>query len=286
MKKIAIVADSSIGISLEDQKNFKDLFIAPLSIIYNGKDYVDQIELSEEDIIEILKRNEIIQTSQPSVGACIQLLEKVHALGYDHIFVLPLTSHLSGTFNSFNTAKNDVDFGNITVMDTYTVAGVIQESIKLIHKLNALDASIEEITNELNTYYKDTVTYIIPETLDQLKASGRISAAAAGLASMLKMKILLRLENHGKTIDRFTTGRTDKKIYEAMFNDLEAHNFNRDEYVIYILHSDGLEAVERMTLALNDRFDSPTIYVGHLPAALSGHAGNGTVVVQLARKVS
>lgn len=286
MKKIALVTDSSVGITLKDLKNYKDLFIAPLSIIHNGKEYVDQIDLSEEDVNEILRDNNIIQTSQPSVGLCIELFEKIKALGYEHIIVVTLSSNLSGTFNSFSTAANEVGPDFITVLDSYSIAGPVQESLKLINRLNEEGKTIDEIVERLEAFFGDTVSYVIPETLDQLKASGRISNAAAALASMLKMKILLRLENKGPTIEKFATARTDKKILEALFKDIEAHGFNNDQYLFYALHSDGLEILNNIIEEMKVRFNNPEFITRLLPAAVSGHAGIGTVAFQVVRKAS
>lgn len=286
MKKIAIVSDSSIGITLEEQKNIKDLFIAPLSIIHKGKEYIDQVELSEEDVNNILRNNELIQTSQPNVGVCIELFEKIQKLDYDHIIVLALTSNLSGTFNSFKTAADDLNDPRISVIDTLTLAGCVQEGVWLIKHLNEGGADIDTILDTLDAFYKDTVSYVIPETLDQLKASGRISAAASALASMLKMKVLLRLENAGKTIERFATARTDKKLYDTLNTDLKAQGFDPKIHKLYFLHSDGLEPLKRAKEAITEFFGDIETTVGLLPAAVSGHAGIGTVAIQLIRKTS
>lgn len=281
MNKYAIVVDSSIALSLKDQENYKDLYVAPLSLIYNGKEYIDQHEITIEEIQDILRKNELIQTSQPNVGACIELYEKVLAKGYTHIFVLALSSNLSGTFNSFRTAADNVDADKITVIDSYTIAGAIQGAFKLVKE----DSSVEEIKASLLDYFEDTVSYVIPETLDQLKASGRISPAAATLASLLKMRVLLKLENHGPTIEKFATARTEKKLLDALVNDFVAFGFNTDKYMVYLLESEGMDLVDKVTKALEEKFGPIQTELRALPAAVSGHAGNGTVAVQIVRKV-
>lgn len=286
MKKIAYVADSSIGITLQEQKSYPDLFIAPLSIIHNGKEYIDQIDLSEDDVNAILRKNNLVQTSQPNVGTCINLFNEIIAKGYDEILVFSLSSFLSGTFNSFSAAKDDLNLPNIHVIDSLSIAGAVQEGVLTAQRLNEQGKSIDEIIAVIKDYYKDTISYVIPETLNQLKASGRISPAASAVASMLKMKVLLRLENGGETIEKFATARTDKKLLDTMNKDLESFGFDPKIHKIYLLHSDGLEPLNVIKESLLAHFGDIETSVGLLPAAVSGHAGIGTVAVQLVRKAS
>lgn len=280
MHKIAIVVDSSVGFTLEEQSQLDGVFVTPLSIIYNNKEYVDQHELSVEDVQEILSRNELIKTSQPSVGAALEQFEKIQAEGYTDIIVLSLSSALSGTFNSFSTAAKSLAKNNVHIIDTMTIAGVVQGGIKVVQRLDAQGYSVNEILKELTTFYEHTESYVIPENLDQLKASGRISPAAATLASLLKMKVLLKLANHGTTIEKLTTARTETKLLNAMYDDINKSPFNPKNDKFHILYSLNKDKANQIKNDLINQYGDIEVEIGFLPAALSGHAGNGTVVVQ------
>lgn len=280
MKNLAIVVDSSIGLTLEEQKNWEGLFVAPLSIIYNNIEYVDQVDITLEEVQDILSRNDLIKTSQPSVGVALELFEKIQKEGYEHILVLSLSSKLSGTYNSFSTAAKALDNNNVHVIDTLTLAGAVQEGIRYAQALDKAGKSIDEIVAMTNNFYNHTVSYVIPENLDQLKASGRISAAASALASLLKMRVLLRLENHGDTIEKFATARTESKIISTMISDINNSDFDPKKDKFRLLHSLAEERSLELKKHLEDLYDGIEVEISFLPAALSGHAGNGTITVQ------
>ncbi len=284
MQKLAIVVDSSIALTVEQQKAIEDLFVAPLSIIHDNKEYTDQIDITVEEVQDILSKNQLIQTSQPSVGVVMELYEKIQALNYDHIFVLSLSSHLSGTYNSFTTAAKAMSKHNITVIDSGSIAGVIQESIQVLKNLNTKGKSISEIEKALINYFKETTSYVYPENLKQLKASGRISPAAAAVASLLKMKVLLRLANHGTTFEKFETARTDKKVFASFIKDLNAEGFDPKLHCVYILHSLNEQGAENIKQLLIEEYGDVEFHISFLPAAVAGHAGNGTLAVQWCRK--
>lgn len=280
MKKIAFLCDSSIALD-RDAALEQDIYIAPLSIIYDGKEYQDQITITGDELTELLKKQTVVKTSQPNIGIMIEMLEDLKTKDYDHIFILSVTSALSGTVNAFEHALQEVNMNNVTLIDTMTLAGPVQESIKVINKMNEAGKSIEEITTYLNdVFFMNTESYLYPDNLDQLKAGGRISAPAAALASMLKVKILLKLANHGKNIDKDAASRTEKKIFAKFVKDLEAIGFSHQKHVLYFPNLLAEDKVKRLEIELEKIFGPFEYHMIPLPAALGTHAGIGTLAIQ------
>lgn len=281
MQKIAFISDSSLGLTLEEAKNTPNLFVAALSIIHNKKEYLDQIELDYTDITDKLSRNEVLTTSQPNVGSIMKLYEETLKKGYDTVIALTLTSHLSGTYNAFMQAKEMLgNPENIIVIDTLSVAGPIQEFVKIGMALNEQGKSVDEIVNGIKEALKSTCSYLIPENLKQLTASGRISPAASAVASLLKMRVLLKIENAGTIIEKFATARTETKIIDAMIKDLKHDGFDPIKHKIYLAGCEAKEMGERIKTRLNENFDNIEYYEYVLPAALSVHTGIGTTAIQ------
>lgn len=280
MKKIAFLCDSSVA--LDPKKAMEEhIYIAPLSIIYDGKEFQDQITISGDDLTELLRENKVVKTSQPNIGIMIEMLEELKNKNYDHIFILSVTSSLSGTWNAFQHALDEVKISNVSLIDTMTLAGPVQEAIKLVKLMNEKNKEPKEIEFFLNNeYFMHTESYLYPDNLDQLKAGGRISAPAAALASMLKVKILLKLANHGKNIDRDATSRTEKKIFTKLVEDLRAINFNGNDHILYFPNLLAEDKVERLVLELEKIFGKFDFIMIPLPAALGTHAGIGTLAIQ------
>jgi fatty acid-binding protein DegV len=100
MKKIAILVDSSFGIK---DGEYPDVYVAPIEIIEtdNGKitSYLDNVEIFEEQICEKINAGIDIKTSQPRAGNVIKILDKL-SNEYEVIYGMPISSTISGTFNS------------------------------------------------------------------------------------------------------------------------------------------------------------------------------------------
>ena len=83
----------------------------------------DQVNISTEEVRNILLNDELLSTSQPNIGTLIHIFNEIKEKQYDHIFILPLSHHLSGTFNSFKQAVEQVDLNNYTLIETETLVG-------------------------------------------------------------------------------------------------------------------------------------------------------------------
>ena len=96
-----IVADSSCDLS-DDIKSKIDIGIVPLKIGIDDRTFIDDENLNRQELLrEMANSTSVLKTSSPSPGDFIKEYEKA-----DNIFVVTLSSQLSGTYNSAMTAKN------------------------------------------------------------------------------------------------------------------------------------------------------------------------------------
>lgn len=279
MKKLAIVCDSSVCFTPEKIKKY-NVFIAPLTLIHNNTEYLDQETISKEEVHELLSKKEKIMTSQPNLGSLIKLFEAIRDEGYEQILAVTLSSNLSGTYSAFNQAASHVEGCEIHVVDSFTIGGPVQQTVKLIRAMELNGVSIDEMITRINTFLLHTESFVYPQNLDQLRVSGRISKHAATLASLLKIKPLLYLENHGLTIEKFGTARTETKIFELLINHMKEQGVTPESYDFYYLHSDAKEITTRLRDAISESFGTHDAYIMDLPAAVATHAGLGTVAIQ------
>src|SRR3712207_2940829 len=141
---IKIVADSSCDLS-QELKEEMNIDIAPLTLILEGKEYVDNEELNVSEYIENMANCKTSpKTACPSPQDYIEKYK-----GEESVFVVPLSSKLSGSYNSAVLAKNLFldEIGNkfIHVFDSVT-ASVGQTIISLkINELSKLNLGELEI---------------------------------------------------------------------------------------------------------------------------------------------
>lgn len=284
MQNIKILSDSSISIDKNDPL-YNQVTLIPLSIIHNNNQYLDQIDLSSEDVNNLIRDNQMIQTSQPSIGKAIEVLEDIEPKNYDHIYIVSVSSKLSGTINSITQAVEHLGLNNVSIIDTMSVAGPAYFVAKTINEMNKQGKSNAEILHAVNKSLEDTTSFVYPETLEQLKRGGRISKGAATLASLLKIKPILVLENKGETIEKFATARTESKVYDKMVEELVKNNIKPETHELYYLENVAKDKVETLDNLITDnigKFESKTLT---LPAVLVTHIGIGGVALQWIRKV-
>ena len=95
MSKVAIVTDSNSGITQKEAGKM-GISVLPMPFTIDGKEYFEDISLTQEEFYEKLKGNADIATSQPSPESLMELwnglLEE-----HDEVVHIPMSSGLSGS---------------------------------------------------------------------------------------------------------------------------------------------------------------------------------------------
>ena len=284
MKKIAIVCDSSVSFTKDEVAKY-DVYIAPLTITHNNQSYIDQETITKEEVNDLLRQKQIITTSQPNIGRMMDIFEEIKSKDYDYTIVLSIGTALSGSYGAFNHAAQEVELENYTVINTYSITGPVQQGVRAIRKMNKDGASIEEILDYLYYIYDNQVSYVYPHTLDQVVLSGRMSKAASKIASLLKVKPILHLENKAESIEALGIARTDRRIFKLLVEDFVKHNVSPLTHDLYLLESEGMETLESFRDYLFDKMGEFEYYIINLPAAVATHAGLGTIAIQWCPKL-
>ncbi len=273
MRKIAIVADSGTNITPEQAKAL-GVYIAPLQVIIDGVEYQDLINLQPQDIIEALKAKKDIKTSQPNVGIIENLFHQLKAAKFDHILVISLSSALSGTYQTFNLAAANAEVTDMTtIIDTASVCGPNRHAVEVAKRLADEGKSLEEIVNIVNIIAKDSRTYILPDNLEQLIHGGRVKGATALLGTLLKIKLLLKIDHEVPSIEKLDTSRTDVKLFQAIYEDMKARGNSPKTHKIYLPSCESADRVEAFKNYVNDK--EPGYEFEHivLPAGIAAHTG-------------
>jgi DegV family protein with EDD domain len=284
MSNILIVTDSTICMTVEQAKA-AGIEMVPLSVLVDGQEYRDQVNLSSAELVAKLRAKAVPKTAQPNLGLLDELMKQWKSDNYEHIIVFALSAHLSGTYQAFRLAATENDMKNLTLVDSLTLASPLRHvSLRAVEMVKA-GATVDEILAMAKSVFDDTVSYLYPENLDQLNRSGRVSNGVTLLSSLLKIKPVLVLENAGVKIDKLGTARTETKVFDMIVEDLKKNNISKDTHKLYLLHCEALDTANRAKDALVAAFGDITTEVLELPAVLAAHAGLGTIAIQAARLV-
>lgn len=287
MQKIAIATDSNSGIKISDCYD-NDIFVLPMPFIINGKEYEEEITLSQEEFYSKLEENATISTSQPSLGTVADFWENI-LKDYDEIVYIPMSSGLSGSTASAITLAND--YPNVYVVDNNRISVTQKQTVYDALSLAQKGFGAKEIKEYLEDTKLDSSIYITVATLKYLKKGGRITTAAAALGTLLKIKPILQIQ--GQKLDayakvlNFTQAKT--KMIKAIKFDIETRFkelYENKELCLSVAHTNNYNEAIKFAEEIKKEFpDIEFAYIDPLSLSVSCHIGPGALAIALSRKV-
>lgn len=214
--KTAIVSDSNCGISKSEADNL-GLFLLPMPVCIENTFYYEGIDLDQESFLSHLANHEKIHTSQPAPGDLLTMWEKILSHGYDELVYIPMSSGLSGSF--YTACRMAEEFsGKVYVADVHRISVTQRHAIQDAFYLLKHGFSAASIKEELEKNALNSIIFVAVDDLDYLKRGGRITPAAAAMASILNIKPLLIIG--GNKIDAYEKVRgrknCEKKLLQAI----------------------------------------------------------------------
>ena len=277
MKRIALMCDSSADISVEEAREL-EIHVVRMSLLIDDQSYVEAQDISQEEILNILRAGKTIKTTQPAIGIVTMAWDELLKT-YDEVFYLPISKGLSGTCENAIAASQEYD-GKVTVVDSTIACYPVILMLKRARELFAEGYSCAQV-KELFEAQGELYAILIPENLTTLKNGGRISPAAAALAGLLKIHPLLTIED-GK-IDVYDKVRTLSKAYKegiaAVMKDV-----NVDDYDWMIIDADNRKASDELKVQMEEAL-GVTVMQATFKAVILSHVGPGTVAFGRIRKI-
>lgn len=287
MPKIAIATDSNSGIKISECHN-SDIFVLPMPFIIDGNEFEEEISLSQEDFYSKLETNATISTSQPSLGTVSDFWESI-LKDYDEIVYIPMSSGLSGSAASAITLS--ADYPNVYVVDNNRISVTQKQSVYDALSLAQKGFGAKEIKSYLEDTKLDSSIYITVATLKYLKKGGRITAAAAALGALLKIKPILQIQ--GQKLDAFAKvlnfSQAKAKMIKAVKYDIETRFkdlYTNKELCISVAHTNCYNEAIKFAEEIKKEFpDIEISFIDPLSLSVSCHIGPGSLAIALSRRV-
>ena len=277
--KLAFVTDSGTGFNAEFWKE-RGIYSLPLQITIDQETFEENETISYGQIIRNLHDQVLMKTSLPSLGKIEDLFEELKNEGYEGVFCVPICSGLSGTLNAMESAARQVGL-QFYGYDCYSTAVVEAHCIEIAKRLYDQGKTIEEIMATLDQICAHANTVVLCNDLQHMKRGGRLTAAAAMLGGMLKIKPLLHL-------DRSTAGRVDVFEKVRTMTKAQGHIIEHLKEVcvqagddITVAHVDSLEAAKEFAKKIAAQFPDCSVRVIDLVSAVGIHTGLNTLCVQV-----
>ncbi len=279
--KIAVITDSNSGIT-QKQGEELGIYIVPMPFFINEEEFLEDINLSQEEFYTRLDEGSDIGTSQPAIGGILDLWDRLLE-EYDEIVHIPMSSELSGSCESAAGLAQDYD-GKVQVVNNQRISVIQKQSVFDAKALAEKGKTAREIKEILEREKYESSIYLVVDTLKYLKKGGRITAAAAAIGTVLNLKPVLQIQ--GGKLDAYSKARgvkQAKKIMEkAMVKDLserfgEAYENHRIH--LHIAHSANQEIAEEFKKEMETVFPGIDINVDGLSLSVACHVGPGALAL-------
>ncbi|MEG0238403.1 MAG: DegV family protein [Clostridium sp.] len=280
--KIKLICDSLCDIPKEiKDKDYVD--IVPLTIIFNDKEYKDNIDLSNEQYYKMLRSSENLpKTSQVTYIQFKEVFDKYIEEGYD-ILCITGASKSSGTFQSATIAKNDNEASDrIYVFDTMNLSlGSGQYVIKATELIEQ-SLSIEDIVKELDNIRDSVKLLFVPWTLEYLKRSGRVPVATAIIGNMLSIKPIFYFNNAEAEVIAKVRGskHVATKLVDII---LEMNDNNIEDKIVTIGYGDNYHDFEKLEEEVKKRLKARRIIYARGGSCICSHTGPDILAISCSR---
>lgn len=227
--KNKIIVDSSSDILKNYVKSNKvELDVAPLTIQVGSKTFVDDENLSVEDMLSAMN----LYDGKPS-SACpnpYDFLSKMD--GVENVYIITISKKLSGSYNSAMLTTHEFEGKNILVIDSMATSGVIIRIVDELVSYIEQDLSFDEIKTRILKFRDERRLYFVLDKFDNLVNNGRVSKTLAFIATILKIKPLCYADN-GEINIRFKI-RTRRSVIQKLIDTIisDKDDYSNDECII------------------------------------------------------
>ena len=275
--KFAIITDSSSDLK-ELPINREDAFFerVPLTLRIDNTDYVDTFDIDIENMVNAMEDYKGKSTSScPSPEAYLNAYQKA-----ENIFVVTITSALSGSYNSAVTASNmlkeDDPEKNILIIDSLATGPSLALIARKLSELIDESDDFKHISDAIREYSKKVKLTFSLLSLDNLVKNGRVSKLVGAITSVLGITLIGRASKEG-TLEVVTKSRGSKKTYQAMLNEMLHNNYNGGR--VCISHCLNAEGVSYMKKLIKECFPNADISVNATSGLDSFYAQRGGLLV-------
>lgn len=277
-KKIAIVTDSNSGIT-PDTADKLGIYIIPMPFIIDGETFYENVSLTQTAFYEKLQNDADIATSQPVVGDILDMWDTL-LQKYDEIVHIPMSSGLSGSYATALALSEDYD-DRVAVVNNQRISVTQRQSVMDALDLVKAGKSASEIRDILEEVKYESSIYIMMDTLKYLKKGGRITPAAAAVATVLRIRPVLQIQ--GEKLDAFAKARNDKLgrniMIEAMRKDINTRFGGNEQVRIYIAHTNNETAALEFAETVSNELGLDVTYCDALSLSVACHIGPGALAI-------
>jgi DegV family protein with EDD domain len=274
---IKIVSDTASGIT-KDIATRHDIDLIAQVVMFGSETLRDGVNITNEVFMQRLKtEKQFPTTSQPPVGDFVDTFRKHLAAGHE-VLCITVSSLLSGTYNSAQTAKTQLGGdaeSRVALVDSKNVATaqalIVLEAARMVKE----GKSVAQIVPHLEKMAESTHLDFVLDTLEYLAKGGRIGGAQAFVGTLLNVKPMLTIK-HGR-VEPLERVRSKSKAVARLREIVDLSVKGKRNVRLGVVHT-GLPAeAEALSQEFRKMYNLNECLVLEMPPAVAAHAGPGAL---------
>lgn len=273
LTEIKIVADSSADLLSLEGINFCS---APLKIITNEREFIDNENLNVEDMADFLQNySGKSSTSCPNAGDWLETFGDAK-----YVFCITITATLSGSYNAACNAKQiyEENYPNrkVFVLNSLSTGPEMALIIFKFKECILSGMSFENACEYAEEYSKKTGLLFMLESLNNLANNGRVSPLVAKMAGFLGIRMVGKASNKGD-LEPLNKCRGEKKALAAIVERLEELGFAGGK--IRIMHCINENAAVTLESLVKEKFPTAQTEIENSRGLCTFYAEKGGLLI-------
>lgn len=273
--KTALLVDSGCDIGEEFARKY-DIRILGLKVVYGMEVFSDGIDINPMTVYDRFP-NEIPTTSTPNVMEIRDLLDKIKDDGYENVVAVCISGKLSGTYNTVKSVLEEYDGLEGYALDTKNISAgsglIAMWAATQLEKGMTYSELIEKLPDKV----PDSHVFFYMDTLDYLKAGGRIGNVTGFIGKALDLKPVITCNKEG-IYNTVTMLRGRKNSVKKLVSIVEKQIGDDCNKWISIMNGKAADKVSEVEEQLLEKFNNMEIVEKkQIVASLAVHTGPGLV---------
>ena len=253
-----------------------DVAVAPLRIYTSERDFVDNEDLDVHEMIEyLLSYKDRSYTSCPSTESWLQAYE-----GGDEIYVITLTSNISGTYNSACAAKEEYikahQQARILVVDTLSTGPEMRLILEKIIEWKKEGKTFEEISKYVEDYKKTPRLFFAFKSLHNFAQNGRVNKVLASMIAKLNISIIGTASEKGD-IEPQIKCRGINNVLTRLTEELTKAGFHGGK--LRICHIENKELADKLGQKIKDLYPETDLCIYPARGLCSYYGERGGIII-------
>lgn len=271
--KIAVVTDSTAYLTAEECREL-GVVVLPLSITFQGKQYAEGEDITNEQFYEMVRHADVLpKSSQPAPGRVYEVFEQL-TQQYDAIIAIHLSGKISGTYQTTASITQEFDAVPIYAIDSLRSCGAQAQLVREAVRLARAGVPAEEIVSRIEKLRDQQTVYFVVDNLHHLQKGGRLSAGAAMMGSMLKIKPILTINGE---ISIFEKVRTLPRVLTRVAELLDQEVAKGVPLTATVHHAHAAERAAHWQQTLQELYPQVTFITAPFGPVIGTHLGEGAI---------